>query len=106
MVRSEQGFLGEIVPVRVIGVLGLIDQNETDWKVLVKRTDRAEGVSEEIPGDYLELIRHWFRTYKVAEGCTENELIFNGQLKDASYALDIIAEAHARWKVLPRGLSN
>ena len=61
-----------VVEVRVLGVLAMLDDGETDWKVIamnkeevdmlgVKDLDDLEGEMEEQP----ELIRKWFKIYKV-----------------------------------------
>ena len=72
--------------------------------MIVKRADQTEDGSEKatMAGADLETIRYWFRTYKVAEGCPENEFVFDGQMKDADYAHHIINEAHDRWQTLGR----
>ena len=58
--------------MRVLGILAMLDDGETDWKVIamnkeeadmlgVKDLDDLEGEMEEQP----ELIRKWFKIYKV-----------------------------------------
>eukprot|EP00474_Spongospora_subterranea_P009613 CRZ10071.1 hypothetical protein [Spongospora subterranea] len=95
--------IGEITPVRVIGILGLIDEDETDWKVIVKRTTEPNSADNPLAISSADLgkITTWFRTYKLAEGALEeNKLIFDGEMRNADYAREIIDEAHARWKSL------
>lgn len=64
---------GDVRPVKVLGVLCMIDEGETDWKVVVIDAEDKwapflndiNDVEEQLPGT-LEAIREWFRTYKVS----------------------------------------
>ncbi|KAM6147980.1 inorganic pyrophosphatase 2, mitochondrial [Erethizon dorsatum] len=98
---------GEVVPVKILGVLALIDQGETDWKLIAINGNDPEAdkfhdiddVKKFKPG-YLEATVHWLRFYKVPEGKPENNFAFNGEFKDKAFALDIIKSAHECWKAL------
>ncbi|KAF7252707.1 Inorganic pyrophosphatase [Varanus komodoensis] len=88
-IGSQVRSLGDIVKVKVLGVLGLIDEGETDWKVIAISLDDPdsqkmhdiEDVRKFKPG-YLESTVDWFRLYKVPDGKPENQFAFNRTFKD------------------------
>ncbi|XP_078453435.1 inorganic pyrophosphatase-like [Lampetra fluviatilis] len=98
---------GEVVQVKVLGCLALIDEGETDWKLIaidVNDPDAAslhdiEDVRRLKPG-YLEATIDWFRLYKIPDGKPENEFAFGGQFKNKEFALRVVRETHAFWKSL------
>ncbi|NXJ77420.1 IPYR pyrophosphatase, partial [Trogon melanurus] len=116
---------GEIVQVKVLGVLALVDEGETDWKIIAISADDPEAqkihgnpffllsffffffnlpadiddVRKHKPG-YLEATIDWFRSYKVPDGKPENNFAFNGEFKDKDFAVEIIKSTHEYWKAL------
>ncbi|OXB76777.1 UNVERIFIED_CONTAM: hypothetical protein H355_016258 [Colinus virginianus] len=98
---------GEIVQVKVLGVLALLDEGETDWKIIAIGVDDPEAqkihdiddVRKHKPG-YLEATIDWFRCYKVPDGKPENQFAFNGEFKDKNFAVEIIKSTHEYWKAL------
>ncbi|XP_051472815.1 inorganic pyrophosphatase 2, mitochondrial isoform X2 [Apus apus] len=98
---------GEIVQVKVLGVLALVDEGETDWKIIAISVDDPEAqkihdiddVKKHKPG-YLEATVDWFRIYKVPDGKPENQFAFNGEFKDKDFAVEIIKSTHEYWKAL------
>ncbi|XP_065763454.1 inorganic pyrophosphatase 2, mitochondrial isoform X3 [Muntiacus reevesi] len=98
---------GEVVHVKILGVLALIDQGETDWKLIAINVNDPEAskfhdiedVKKYKPG-YLEATLNWFRFYKIPEGKPENQFAFNGEFKNKAFALEIIKSTHECWKAL------
>ncbi|KAM7167441.1 inorganic pyrophosphatase 2, mitochondrial isoform 1-T1 [Macrochelys suwanniensis] len=98
---------GEIIQVKVLGVLALIDEGETDWKIIAISVDDPEAqkihdiddVKKYKPG-YLEATAEWFRLYKVPDDKPENQFAFNGEFKDKDFAVEIIKSTHEYWKAL------
>ncbi|XP_040412550.1 inorganic pyrophosphatase 2, mitochondrial isoform X4 [Cygnus olor] len=98
---------GEIVKVKVLGVLALVDEGETDWKIIAIGVDDPEAqnihdiddVRKHKPG-YLEATIEWFRLYKVPDGKPENRFAFNGEFKSKDFAVEIIKSTHEYWKAL------
>ncbi|XP_014796627.1 PREDICTED: inorganic pyrophosphatase 2, mitochondrial isoform X1 [Calidris pugnax] len=98
---------GEIVQVKVLGVLALVDEGETDWKIIAIGVDDPEAqkihdiddVKKHKPG-YLEATVDWFRLYKVPDGKPENQFAFNGEFKNKDFAVEIIKSTHECWKAL------
>jgi inorganic pyrophosphatase len=106
---------GDVKQVKVLGVMALIDEGETDWKIiaidvndpLAEKLNDIDDVEKEKPG-YLHETYVWFRDYKGANG---NKFAFEGKAKSRDYALQIIEENSAFWKRLvagetePKGIS-
>lgn len=96
---------GEVVPVKVLGVMALIDDGETDWKLIVIKADdpMAEKLNDigdveaNMPG-LLKATHEWFKIYKIPDGKDENKFAFNGEAKNADFAKKIIEETHHQWK--------
>uniref|UniRef100_A0A803T5E7 inorganic diphosphatase n=1 Tax=Anolis carolinensis TaxID=28377 RepID=A0A803T5E7_ANOCA len=106
-IGSQVRAIGEVVQVKVLGILGLIDEGETDWKIIAISVDDPESqkihdiddVRKFKPG-YLEATLDWFRLYKVPDGKPENQFAFDGMFKDKAFALEIVKSTHEYWKAL------
>lgn len=99
---------GEIKQVKVLGIMAMIDEGETDWKVVVIDTKDPmaiklngilflrfdlnrfclstiyidiDDVKKHYPG-LLDATRHWFEIYKIPDGKDKNVFAFNGECKD------------------------
>uniref|UniRef100_A0A8C2Q454 inorganic diphosphatase n=1 Tax=Cyprinus carpio TaxID=7962 RepID=A0A8C2Q454_CYPCA len=98
---------GEVIRVKVLGTLALIDEGETDWKVIVINLEDPEAEDfndiEDVrrlkPG-FLEATLDWFRMYKVPDGKPENQFAFNGEFKNRDFAIKTIKDTHSFWKAL------
>lgn len=98
---------GQVIQVKVLGILALIDEGETDWKVIainIEDPDTAilnsiDDVRINRPG-YLEATVDWFRRYKIPDGKPENQFAFNTQFKDKDFALEVIKSTHCSWGAL------
>lgn len=100
--------MGSIVPCRVLGAMILIDEGETDYKILCLGQDDPENVNirtlDELfakkPNVHAQLI-DWLTRYKTSDGKPENKLSpVDGTPKSQAEAMQIINETHIRWKVL------
>jgi inorganic pyrophosphatase len=88
---------GRVCEVKVLGVLGLIDQGETDWKIIAINAENPNVESDHLMRK-TELIKRWFKTYKIPEGKHENVLINDGEMLSLQDTKDIIQQAHSHWK--------
>eukprot|EP01101_Sappina_pedata_P010035 TRINITY_DN6221_c0_g1_i1.p2 TRINITY_DN6221_c0_g1~~TRINITY_DN6221_c0_g1_i1.p2 ORF type:complete len:281 (-),score=138.34 TRINITY_DN6221_c0_g1_i1:118-960(-) len=96
---------GTVHAVKVLGTLALIDEGETDWKIIAIRADDPEADKlndiEDLkvlrPG-YVEEVHNWFRDYKIPDGKPANQFAFNGEAKNKAYALEVIQENNEFWK--------
>lgn len=103
---SQQLQMGSITPCRVLGSLELIDEGETDYKILcIALTDKdASSIHsmddlERVKPGTLDKLRDWLKRYKTSDGKPENTLA-SEYPKSASEALQIVEETHARWNAL------
>ncbi|KAJ2848526.1 Inorganic pyrophosphatase [Coemansia erecta] len=98
---------GSVHRVKVLGLVALIDDGETDWKIIALRSDdplaaKVHSVAcleKYMPG-LLKATVDWFTKYKVPDGKPLNEWAFGGKPKDAEYARNVIASTHDAWKDL------
>ncbi|XP_042840029.1 inorganic pyrophosphatase 2, mitochondrial isoform X2 [Panthera tigris] len=87
---------GEVIRVKILGILALIDQGETDWKIIAINVNDPEAskfhdiddVKKYKPG-YLEATLNWLRFYKVPEGKPENQFAFNGEFRNKHKRADM-----------------
>ncbi|KAL4242509.1 PPase family protein [Abortiporus biennis] len=109
-IGEQVGYTGQIKQVKALGILALIDEGETDWKVIVidiqdplaSRLNDLEDVEKRFPG-LIDATREWFRIYKIPDGKPPNKFAFNGEAKNKKYAERIITECHESWKRLIEG---
>ncbi|KAI0526056.1 inorganic pyrophosphatase [Xylaria bambusicola] len=104
------GYTGQIKQVKVLGVMALLDEEETDWKVIVvdvkdplaSKLNDVEDVERHLPG-LLRATNEWFRIYKIPDGKPENQFAFTGECKNKAYAMDVIHECGEAWEKLITG---
>jgi len=101
---------GAVVQVKVLGVFAMIDEGETDWKViaiditdpLAEKLNDIDDVEKEMPG-FLQATVEWFKIYKMPDGKPANEFAFNGDPKNKEFTLSIIEGTHDSWKKMMNG---
>lgn len=98
---------GAVQVVRVLGCLALVDDDETDWKLIV--ADVADPSTSalrdirDVPVEQVNEMREWFRNYKTAEGKGLNKFGLDEQAMDKAYALRVAHETHVAWQELVAG---
>lgn len=98
--------VGSIVRVKVLGAFAMIDDGETDWKIIAINAEDPvadklhdiEDVRVHCPG-VLEMLHQWLRYYKSESGQI-NHIALDGQPQNREFALEIVEEAHASWRQL------
>jgi len=88
------GYTGQVKQVKVLGVMALLDEEETDWKVIVidvndplaPKLNDIEDVERHLPG-LLRATNEWFRIYKIPDGKPENQFAFSGECKNKKYEI-------------------
>ncbi|XP_050454320.1 inorganic pyrophosphatase isoform X1 [Cataglyphis hispanica] len=98
---------GEVLKVKVLGTVALIDEGETDWKIIVidvndplaNQMNDINDIEKHYPG-LLKATIEWFKIYKIPDGKLENQFAFNGEAKPRDFALHIIDEVHQHWQNL------
>ncbi|KAJ2777198.1 Inorganic pyrophosphatase [Coemansia javaensis] len=107
------GYPGQVKQVKVLGVMALIDEGETDWKVLAidvtdplaSKMKDVDDIERYMPG-LLHATNEWFRIYKIPDGKPENQFAFGGEAKKRDYAVDVIKETAEAWSDLVSGKSE
>ncbi|CAB3372716.1 Hypothetical predicted protein [Cloeon dipterum] len=98
---------GEVLQVKVVGCIGLIDEGETDWKLvaidvndpLAEQLKDIADVERLCPG-LLKATVEWYRIYKIPDGKPENKFAFNGEAKNREFATHVIEDVHKFWQSL------
>lgn len=106
-IGSKVAKRGEVLRVKVLGVLGLLDEGETDWKLitidvndpLAAKLNDIKDVESVMPG-LLRASLEWFKIYKIPAGKPANKFAFDGEFKDREFALKVINETHEFWRHL------
>jgi inorganic pyrophosphatase len=104
---------GSVIKVKVLGALGLIDEGEADWKIIVidvhdplaDKLNDINDVETHLPG-LLDATRDWFRIYKVPTGKPVNKFASDGKFFDKAFALKTIQHDHESWLNLIKGGYN
>lgn len=99
--------VGEVYQAKVLGALALLDDNETDWKIMVidikdEMADQINDIGdvEKVYPGLVENAVRWFRDYKVPDNKPKNNFALNGEFKNADFAKSIIKSGHESWKNL------
>ncbi|XP_021929970.1 inorganic pyrophosphatase isoform X2 [Zootermopsis nevadensis] len=95
---------GEVLQVKVLGTVALIDEGETDWKIIAidvndPLADELKDISDvekHFPG-LLKATVEWFKIYKIPDGKPENQFAFNGEAKSREFAHHVIDDVHKYW---------
>lgn len=104
----------DVLPVKVVGALALVDDGELDWKILTidasdERAAHINGPQEleqYMPGE-IARVHQWFRDYKKPDGKPENEFLYSGECTSREYAEHVVDQSHEAWrKLFSRERSN
>jgi len=110
---STQGKTGEVRQVKILGTYAMIDEGETDWKILcidvndpaASKINDASDIEKVMPGKLKEVFE-FLRDYKIPDGKPPNQFAFGGDLKNKEFALQVTEECHEEWKKLVGGKTN
>jgi len=98
---------GDVKKVKVLGTYAMIDEGETDWKVVVidvndpiaDKLNDVEDIEKHLPGKLKEVFE-FLRDYKIPDGKPPNNFAFGGELKNKKFAIEVIEETYKEWKSL------
>ena len=101
---------GSVIQIKILGIFGLIDNNENDWKIigidikdpLSTVLNCLNDIQTYFPG-LLESTLDWFRVYKIPDGKAENKFALNGKYLESNFAFKVIDHYHEAWKSLLQG---
>ncbi|XP_049870210.1 inorganic pyrophosphatase [Pectinophora gossypiella] len=109
-IGSRVASRGDVIQVKIVGTIALIDEGETDWKLVAidKRDPLANDINDipDVEATFPGLLKatvEWFRLYKVPDGKPPNQFAFNGEAKNAEFAHKIVDEVHEFWRGLING---
>ncbi|KAF7488884.1 hypothetical protein SSS_01514 [Sarcoptes scabiei] len=100
---------GDVLQVKILGTIALIDEGETDWKILsidindplANQINDIDDVEKHFPG-LLRASVEWFKIYKIPDGKPPNQFAFNGEAKNKEFAEKIVQETHEFWQEFMR----
>ena len=109
-IGSRIAQVGEVRQVKVLGALAMLDEGETDWKIvaidvndpLAPQLDDSDDLERVCPG-LLDATRNWFKVYKIPDGKPPNSFAFDGQVKNKTFAMEVIRSVNGMWKELIMG---
>jgi inorganic pyrophosphatase len=104
---SNAGKTGDIKKVKILGTYAMIDEGETDWKVLcidvndpiAEKLNDIDDIEKHLPGKLKEVFE-FLRDYKIPDGKPANTFAFDGELKNKKFALEVIEETYKEWQGL------
>lgn len=77
---------GDVVEVKILGVWAMIDEGETDWKILAIHVNDADADkyndASDVPKEITDKVFTFLRDYKIPAGSGPNQFAFNSELKD------------------------
>ncbi|XP_059454356.1 soluble inorganic pyrophosphatase 6, chloroplastic-like [Corylus avellana] len=106
-IGERQAKIGQILKVKPLAALAMIDEGELDWKIIAISLDdpRAsivndiDDVEKHFPGT-LTAIRDWFRDYKIPDGKPASRFGLGNKAANKDYALKVINETNESWAKL------
>ncbi|XP_075520793.1 soluble inorganic pyrophosphatase 6, chloroplastic [Primulina tabacum] len=106
-IGQSQAKIGQVLKVKPLAALAMIDEGELDWKIVAISLDdpRAslvndvDDVEKHFPGT-LTAIRDWFRDYKIPDGKPANRFGLDNKPANKDYALKVITETNESWSKL------
>lgn len=97
---------GDVTTVKILGAIAMIDDNETDWKLVSINTKdpNAKCYNEliDLPYKIVEQIIDFLTNYKVLEGKKKNKFA-DKMLWNSQESYEILEELHEEWQNLING---
>jgi len=98
---------GEVRKVKPLATYAMIDEGETDWKVLcidinhplAAKMNDLEDIEKFMPGKLKEVFE-FLRDYKIPDGKPANKFAYSDKPKNKAFAIKVIEETHEEWKKL------
>jgi nucleosome-remodeling factor subunit len=112
-IGSRVAIRGQVLKVKALGILGLIDKGRTHCKViainindpLADQINNKKDVETRRPELIKETLES-FQTYKKANRKPSNAFAFNGEAKNREFTETIIHETHKFWANLFSSTTN
>ncbi|KAL5988375.1 Soluble inorganic pyrophosphatase 6, chloroplastic [Asimina triloba] len=113
-IGESRGKIGQVLKVKPLAALAMIDEGELDWKIVAISLDDPRAslvndvndVEKHFPGT-LTAIRDWFRDYKIPDGKPANKFGLGNKAANKDYALKVISETNESWaKLVKRSIPS
>jgi len=106
-ISASTGKTGEIRHVKILGTYAMIDEGETDWKILcidvndphADKLNDLEDIEKVFPGKLKEVFE-FLRDYKIPDGKPANKFAYNDVPQNKAFAYKVIAETAEEWHKL------
>jgi len=99
--------IGKVTNLKVLGLLGMIDEGETDWKVIGIDESNPQAANlnsiQDVNPATLATIIDWFKMYKTTDGKPENSFYKDGEFLGMKETFEVISECHHNWMNLLLG---
>ena len=94
--------VGDVISIKVLGILPLIDEGETDWKIIGinimdYRSYKLRNFND-LSKNEINDIYDWFINYKLHSKNIKNSVGMNGKIEDFKLAIKIINDCNLHWK--------
>ncbi|KAI9494610.1 inorganic pyrophosphatase [Zychaea mexicana] len=109
-IGQQVGYPGQVKQVKLLGGLLMIDDGETDWKLIAIdiNDERAPHLNDinDIDDKLLADIKHWLTVYKMPQGKPENEFGYDGAYQNHKSIEKLMVETHGYWQMLINGTAK
>jgi inorganic pyrophosphatase len=90
--------IGDIIQIKILGIMPLIDNGEADWKIIgINVKDQLVNNITDLYPFQINKIYDWFINYKKHKEIT-NKIGMNQLIQDKELAIEIIQKCHNQWK--------
>ncbi|OJJ62328.1 hypothetical protein ASPSYDRAFT_40982, partial [Aspergillus sydowii CBS 593.65] len=109
-IGETESYCGEVKQVKQLGAFALLDEGETDWKIiaidvndpLASKISDIKDVEASFPG-YLDSLKRWYCVYKVPDGKPENHIALGGKIEGRKFVFGLIERSSAEWEKSRKG---
>ena len=107
-IGQDPGFVGQVKQVKILGGLSVVDDDETDWKMmgidvldpLAPLVESVADVEKYRPGT-TQAFYNWFAGFEA-----EKTPITGEKYQNQTFCIDKVAESHGFWKDLVSGKAD
>ncbi|KAI8139200.1 inorganic pyrophosphatase [Fennellomyces sp. T-0311] len=109
-IGQQVGYPGQVKQIKLLGGLCMIDDGETDWKLIGIdiNDERAPHFNDitDVDSDILDALKHWLTVYKIPQGKPENEFGYGGAFQNSQTIANLMEETHDYWRALINGTAK
>jgi len=106
-IGSRVHMTGEVIQVKILGAYAMIDEGETDWKIVCidVKDELAAKLSKhsDIDPAKIKEVFTFLRDYKIPAGKPPNKFGFDAALLDKEFAVKVTQRTYHEWQSLISG---